>query len=115
MATNIDAAFAKPGQNFEGDLARYSVMLHRTALRRVRNPADAKDAVQDGWLSVCKPIDQFEGRARFSTWLTTIVLNAAGSQLRRQSGSAGFSSLEFHPAEKEVAGLCSIELSHCRR
>jgi RNA polymerase sigma-70 factor, ECF subfamily len=63
-------------------------MLYRTALRRVRNPADAEDAVQDAWLSACKHIDQFEGRARFSTWLTTIVLNAAGSQLRRKSQRA---------------------------
>lgn len=85
MVTNVNVAFARSGRSFEGDLARYSAMLYRTALRRVRNPADAEDAVQDAWLSACKHIDQFEGRARFSTWLTTIVLNAAGSQLRRKS------------------------------
>ncbi len=85
MATNINAAFARSGRIFEGDLAQYSAMLYRTALRRVRNPADAEDAVQDAWLSACKHIDQFEGRSRFSTWLTTIVVNAAGSQLRQRA------------------------------
>ena len=85
MATNINAAFASSGQILEGDLAQYSAMLYRTALRRVRNPADAEDAVQDAWLSACKHIDQFEGRSRFSTWLTTIVVNAAGSQLRQKA------------------------------
>ena len=85
MATNINAAFAGSGQSFKGDLARCSAMLYRTALRRVGNPADAEDAVQDAWVSACKHIDQFEGRAQFSTWLTAIVRNAAGSQLRRKA------------------------------
>jgi RNA polymerase sigma-70 factor, ECF subfamily len=85
VATNINGAFAMSGESFEGDLARCSAKLYRTALRCVRNPADAEDAVQDAWLSACKHIDQFEGRARFSTWLTTIVRNAAGSQLRRRA------------------------------
>lgn len=85
MAANVNVVFAGPAQSFEGDLARYSAMLYRTALRRVRNPADAEDAVQDAWLSACKHIDQFEGRARLSTWLTTIVVHAAGSQLRRKA------------------------------
>ena len=101
MATNIDAAFANSGQSFEGDLARYSTMLYRTALRRVRNPADAEDAVQDAWLSACKHIDQFEGRAQFSTWLTRIVLNAAGSQLRRKSRRS-MVSLDQKSDEEEI-------------
>jgi RNA polymerase sigma-70 factor (ECF subfamily) len=85
LATNINAVFAKSGQSFEGDLARCSAKLYRTALRWVRNPADAEDAVQDAWLSACKHIDQFEGRAVFSTWMTAIVRNAAGSQWRRKA------------------------------
>jgi RNA polymerase sigma-70 factor, ECF subfamily len=101
VATNINAAIARSGQIFEGDLARYSAMLYRTALRRVRNPADAEDAVQDAWLCACKHIDQFEGRARFSTWLTTIVLNAAGSQLRRKSRRS-MVSLDQRSEEGEI-------------
>jgi RNA polymerase sigma-70 factor (ECF subfamily) len=85
VASNINAAFAGSGENFEGDLTRCSAKLYRTALRWVCNPADAEDAVQDAWLSACKHIDQFEGRALFSTWLTAIVRNAAGSQLRRKA------------------------------
>ena len=83
------------------NLARYSAMLYRTALRRVRNPADAEDAVQDAWLSACKHIDQFEGRARFSTWLTTIVINAAGSQLR-QKARRSMVSLDQKADEGEI-------------
>jgi RNA polymerase sigma-70 factor (ECF subfamily) len=85
VATNIYTPTPHSDPRFEGDLSRYSKMLYRTAFRRVRNPADAEDAVQDAWLSAWKHSDQFEGRAQFSTWLTRIVLNAAGSQLRRKS------------------------------
>jgi RNA polymerase sigma-70 factor, ECF subfamily len=101
VATNINAAFARSGQSFQGDLARCSAMLYRTALRRVRNPADAEDAVQDAWLSACKHIDQFEGRALFSTWLAAIVRNAAGSQLRRKARRS-MVSLDQKPDDGEI-------------
>src|SRR3989442_6663888 len=62
----------------------YSPALYRTALRQLRNPEDAEDAVQDALLSAFKHIAQFEGRSQISTWLTRIVLNSAGIQLRRR-------------------------------
>jgi RNA polymerase sigma-70 factor (ECF subfamily) len=85
VATNIHALIANSGQTLEATAIRCSSLLYRTALRRVRNHADAEDAVQDAWLSACRHIHQFEGRAQFSTWMTRIVFNAAGSQLRRKS------------------------------
>jgi RNA polymerase sigma-70 factor (ECF subfamily) len=102
VAINIDAAFSNSGQSFEGNFERYSTMVYRTALRRVGNPADAEDAVQDAWLSVCKHIDQFEGRAQFSTWLTRIVVNAAGSQLRRKCRRS-MVSLDQKSDEEEIS------------
>jgi RNA polymerase sigma-70 factor (ECF subfamily) len=102
VATNIYTAFPESHRNFEGDLVRYSKMLYRTAFRRVGNPADAEDAVQDAWLSAWKHSDQFEGRAQFSTWLTRIVINAAGSQLRRKSRRQ-IVSLDQTPHEEEIS------------
>jgi RNA polymerase sigma-70 factor, ECF subfamily len=69
--------------DFEGAVLRFSPMLRRVALRRLCNVEDAEDAVQDALLSAWKHMGQFEGRSRLSTWLTRIVLNAAGMQLRR--------------------------------
>ena len=43
--------------------------------------------MQDALLSAYKHLGQFRGQAQLSTWLTTIVTNAARMQLRRRRGS----------------------------
>jgi RNA polymerase sigma-70 factor (ECF subfamily) len=56
--------------------------LTRIAARVVGNPADAEDAVQDAFLSAYTHLGQFKGQAKMSTWLTTIVINAARMKVR---------------------------------
>jgi RNA polymerase sigma-70 factor (ECF subfamily) len=58
--------------------------FYRRAYRYLGNAADAEDAVQDALLSACRHLDQFKGQSKMSTWLTTIVINSALSQLRRR-------------------------------
>jgi RNA polymerase sigma-70 factor (ECF subfamily) len=55
-----------------------------TAFRFLGNMPDAEDAVQDALLSAYKHLGQFRGQAQLSTWLTTIVTNAALMKLRRR-------------------------------
>jgi RNA polymerase sigma-70 factor (ECF subfamily) len=43
---------------------------------------DARDAVQDAFLSAFRSIDRFEGHAQLSTWLHRIVVNASLMKLR---------------------------------
>jgi RNA polymerase sigma-70 factor (ECF subfamily) len=69
---------------FENVLSRNLPGLQRVAMRRLRNPEDAEDAVQDAMLSAFKHIARFEGRAQMSTWVTAIVINAVRAQLRRR-------------------------------
>jgi len=57
--------------------------LYRAAFLLLRNKEDAEDALQDGLLSAYANLHSFEGRARFSTWLTRIVCNAALMNRRR--------------------------------
>ncbi len=63
-------------------LSRSLLSFHKRAYRYLGNAADADDAVQDALLSAHKHIDQFRGEAQMSTWLTTIVSNAARMKLR---------------------------------
>ena len=63
------------------------VMPHRDAIFRLtqrilRNREDAEDAVQTAFLDALRHLDTFEGRSRFSSWLTRIALNAAFMRLR---------------------------------
>jgi len=71
-------------EEFTKVVTRYLPALYGIAFRRLGNIADAEDAVQDALLSAYRHLDQFRGEAKFSTWLTSIVVNSAGSKLRRQ-------------------------------
>ena len=69
---------------FEDVLSRNLLGFQRVAMRWLRNPEDAEDAVQDAMLSAFKHIARFEGRAKMSTWLMAILINAVRMQLRRR-------------------------------
>jgi len=63
--------------------SRYSQRILRTTLRITRNREDAEDALQDCFLSALAHIESFEGRSRFSSWLTRIAINSALMKLRK--------------------------------
>jgi len=71
-------------REFENILSHGLPRLRRMAMRWLRNPEDAEDAVQDALLSAFKNIARFEGRAQMSTWLMAIVTNALRMRLRRR-------------------------------
>src|SRR5271163_3179869 len=72
-------------RQFDDVVSRYLPALQRMAFRKLGSAIDAEDAVQEALLSAYKHLDQFNGGAQMSTWLTTIVINAARMQLRRRS------------------------------
>jgi RNA polymerase sigma-70 factor, ECF subfamily len=72
-----------------GDAAAFGklVIPHRDAILRLtqrilRNREDAEDAVQTAFLDALRHLGDFQGRSRFSSWLTRIAMNAAFMRLR---------------------------------
>lgn len=72
-----------------GDAAAFAslAMPHRDRILRLaqrilRNREDAEDAVQTAFLDAMRHLDSFQGRSRFSSWLTRIALNSAFMRLR---------------------------------
>jgi RNA polymerase sigma-70 factor, ECF subfamily len=68
----------------EGLFALEMGRFYKVAARLLQNPQDSEDALQDAMLSAFLHLDQFNGRSRLSTWMHSIVSNAALSQLRRR-------------------------------
>jgi RNA polymerase sigma factor (sigma-70 family) len=62
------------------------VLFLRT-YRITRNREDAEDAVQDSLLRAFLHIRTFDGRSRFSTWITRIAINSALMVLRKKRSS----------------------------
>src|SRR5580692_2675367 len=94
MATTVIEINAEAGvvecyqrrvQELTDVVASHSLRFRRIALGHLGNAADAEDAVQDALLSALTHVHQFKGRAKMSTWLTTIVINSARMKLRRRS------------------------------
>jgi len=81
---------------------RYARPLYQTALRLLGNPEDAEDALQDGLLSAVRNLKRFEGRSKFSTWLTRIVINAALMQLRKQRTRPTVSLEQEDPEQRDL-------------
>src|SRR6201982_601170 len=80
IETNPEAVAAQCYQRRVRELTNiipsHSLCFRRVALGHLGNVADAEDAVQDAFLSALTNVDQFKGRAKMSTWLTTTVINS---------------------------------------
>jgi len=63
---------------------RHSRTAFNVAYRITRNRDDAEDAIQDAWMEAYMHLDTFDGRAKFSTWLTRIAINSSLMILRRK-------------------------------
>ena len=62
---------------------RYTPLLYSVALRILRRPADAEDAVQDAWLQVWKRASSYDpGRGALAAWLLTVVRTRALDRYR---------------------------------
>lgn len=101
---------------------RYTRPLYQTALRLLGNPEDAEDALQDGLLSAARNFKRFEGRSKFSTWLTRIVINAALMRLRSQRARPAISLEQEDPEQRDLTlgsripdGRLDPEESYVRR
>src|SRR5580704_1448976 len=75
--------------------------VYRLALRITRNTEDAEDVQQETLLKVHRKFGQFEGRSRFTTWISRIAINEALMCLRKRR-SAFYVPLEetLQPAEE---------------
>jgi RNA polymerase sigma-70 factor (ECF subfamily) len=63
---------------------RHSNTAFKVAYRITKNRDDAEDAIQDAWMKAYVHLTTFDGRAKFSTWLTRIVINSGLMTLRRK-------------------------------
>jgi RNA polymerase sigma factor (sigma-70 family) len=63
---------------------RYSNAAFKIVYRVTGNRDDAEDAVQDAWMKTFIHLNTFDGRAKFSTWLTQIAINSALTILRKK-------------------------------
>ncbi len=87
-ATLVPALIAGEIQALEALMRRYNQSLYRAARSILKDEQEAEEAVQDTYLKAFRCIDQFQGQAKLSTWLTRIVINEALVRRRKQERRA---------------------------
>lgn len=89
-AATADPDAALLAAHVAGDPNAFATLVHRhqdrlwaVALRMMRNPHDAADALQDAYVAAFRRAAGFRGEAQVSTWLHRIVVNACLDRLRQ--------------------------------
>lgn len=81
----IDLVLSGDTAAFSYLVERYGDMVYSLALKMLNNEADAEDLTQEVFITTYKSLDQFRGKAKFSTWIYRITYNKAISKLRKTS------------------------------
>jgi RNA polymerase sigma-70 factor (ECF subfamily) len=79
---------------------RHSRKAFNVAYRVTGNRDDAEDAIQDAWMKAYVHLDTFDGRAKFSTWLTRIAINSSLMILRSKRARSE-TSMEIKDGDSE--------------
>ncbi|MGI8418260.1 MAG: RNA polymerase sigma factor SigM [Nakamurella sp.] len=79
------AAHVAGDRNAFGELAsRHRDRMWAVALRTMRDPEEAADAVQDAFISAFRAAGRFRAESAVTTWLHRIVVNACLDRIRRR-------------------------------
>jgi len=91
-----------------GDDAAYAQLVReqtpallRVTGRLLRSDQEAREAVQDAFVSAFRALPRFRGESRLATWLYRIAINAALARLRARSQADEVSLDEWLPRFKE--------------
>jgi RNA polymerase sigma-70 factor (ECF subfamily) len=74
-------------------MRRYNQRLYRVARSILGNDAEAEDVMQEAYVRAYEHLDQFAGKARFSTWLTKIAVYEAFGRIRRRRRTEDLESM----------------------
>src|SRR3954451_14908546 len=69
---------------YEIIMRRYNQRLYRAARAILRDDTEAEDVLQDTYVRAYQHLDQFAGRAKFSTCLTRIAVHEALARVERR-------------------------------
>jgi RNA polymerase sigma-70 factor (ECF subfamily) len=87
---------------FEGIVAKYEQKMFNVSYRMLGDYHEAAEVTQDAFVSAYRGLRGFRGRAKFSTWLYTIVINLSRNRLKRLKTDHGRIAFSFNdPAETD--------------
>jgi RNA polymerase sigma-70 factor (ECF subfamily) len=81
----VSRVLAGETELYEVLMRRYNRLLYRVARSILRDDDEAEDVMQDSYVRAYQHLSSFEGRSKFSTWLTRIAVHEALGRARKRS------------------------------
>ena len=89
---------------YEELMRRYQRTVFNVCARYLGNERDADDVCQEVMLKVLHGLKQFEGKAKFKTWLYSITYNECITQYRKDKRKKRlYDALSLDPQEEAIA------------
>lgn len=88
-------------------MRRHARHLHAVIARRLRDPEDVRDVIQDTHLAVWRALQHYDAGRPFEAWITTIALNKCRDAARRRAAQLGMLTRLQGDAAHE--GLAAVE------
>lgn len=98
----LAAHIAGDPRAFHELITRHRDRMWAVALRTLRDPEEAADAVQDASLSAFRAAERFRMESAVTTWLHRIVVNACLDRIRRRQSRPTVALPEEGPGEPRV-------------
>lgn len=89
---------------FEVLMRRHNQRIYRAIRSILRDDSECEDVMQETYVRAYEHLAQFEGRAKFSTWLTRIAVNESIKRSRMR-GRLGPLDLEEYDEERAMPEL----------
>ena len=84
---------------YEVLMRRYNERIYRAARSIVKDEDEAEDVMQQAYVNAYVHLRQFDGRAKFSTWLTKIAIHEALNRARKQGR---YDAVDFNEEENQA-------------
>ena len=94
---------------FELLMRRHNERLYRAARAIVRDEHEVEDVMQQAYVNAFAHLRQYNGSARFSTWLTRIAINESLARIRHQIRHQPLRDTDGRAAIDQIAGRIAVD------
>ena len=88
---------------FKALVDQYAPALLAVCIRYLKDHALAKDALQEGMISIFRSVHTYSGKGSFEGWMSKIVVNACLKEIRIQKHFQNLTIIDLHESREEDA------------
>jgi RNA polymerase sigma-70 factor (ECF subfamily) len=104
----VTRARGRDAAAFELLMRRHNQRVYRVVRSVLRDSSEIEDVVQQAYVQAFLHLDQFDGSARWSTWVCRIAINEALARLRQRGRFVSIEAMSEAMSEDMMANLPKV-------